>query len=227
MRYLLACLLVVPLAAACSAGKLAADDLEAQLETNGLGGQSVFDARCRDAIAGWHYVCTFRLGRKVSREKAAFVVGRESVERSTGVLALDLPLGPGPGEPERAAWTAFVKSANAICDQRRLEISSLPRGRGGRGSFRARFAAAARIQSEERARLAALRPPLGAESARQFRNLLEGQRRMVEASARFLAAARRGKVDAARAAAGEVEVAARRLDKLARSLGLIRCQQTR
>jgi hypothetical protein len=222
----LVCLLAVPLAVACSAGKLAADDLEQQLETDGLASQSVFDARCRDGMAGWHYVCTFRLGRKLSREKAAFIVGRERVERATAVMALDLPVGPGPGEPERAAWSEFVSSANAICGERRLKISRLSAARGGRTGFLPRLAAAARIQSEELTQLAALAPP-GVEQARRFDQLLENEQRMIAASARFRAAARRGEVDTARAAAGHVEVTARRLDKLARSLALTRCEQTR
>lgn len=226
MRCLL-CVFVVPLAVACSAGKLAAIDLEEQLETNGLNRRSVFDARCRNGVAGWHYVCTFRLGRKLSREKAAFVVGRDSVERATAVMALDLPVGPGPGDADYAAWSGFVRSANAICEQRRLKISRLAPARGGGADFLARLAAAARIQRVELSQLAALAAPPGAQNARRFDRLLESEGRMVAASARFRTAARRGKGDAARAAAADVEITARRLDKLARSLGLARCEQTR
>lgn len=226
MARLLPVLAVALIALACSPGKLASEDLEARLEAGALVSEPLYAARCGPGVEGWHYICTFRIGSRLGREKAAFRVGRDRIKDSTGVLALDLPIGPAPGTPEGDAWSAFVENANRICSERRTKIVALPSSPGPKG-FLVRFVRARRIQNAELLKLQALPPPPGRERAGLFSNLLEGESNLLSATARFHTAVLRGKGEAAHRAAGDIEVNSRKLDKLARSLGLLRCVQTR
>ncbi len=219
-------LIAVTLAAsACAGATLDATGLEERLETDGLDGALLADPRCRPGVEGWDYVCTFRVGRQIGREKAAFLVGREEIEKSTGVLALDLPLGPAPGSRDAERWTSFVSEANAVCGLRRKRIAELAASTA-RGRLVARLARAARIQNAELSQLQRLARPPGRERARRFSELLGVESELLSANTRFRRAVVRRDADAARREAGDVEVASRRIDRLARSLGLTRCGQT-
>lgn len=216
----------IAFAAACSRGRLDAEGLEERLEARGLESESVFDARCRPGVRGWHYVCTFRLGRRIAREQAAFMVGPDRIKTSSAPMALDLSVQPAPGSPDLEPWTFFVQSATAICGKRRKEIAALASSQRASGLVQ-RLALAARIQNVELLQLQALSPPAGAENRRLFSELLAGESDLLSASARFRAAADRGNADAARTAASDLEVSARRLDRIARALHLPQCGQTR
>jgi len=215
-RFLLAAVSVLALAGCVSVEVkgLGPGPFAKSLEHEGIGGEKVSDARCRNATEGWSYVCAYARGR--GRKGMAF-----RVDAFDNVVANSPEFdAPDYFEPEDDSSAAFVRKADSICAQRNAVLRGLKRAK----SRRQALANVERALAAERVallQLQTLAPPQKLAAA--FTDLIEAEHKLVAMTEQGRRAMQRRDDVALRRATSIAEADGHVIAYASRRLGLTAC----